>query len=140
MRILIGDEDFELALDGEDNAAGATSRIVRRMVEKLGHALRMPVRVAVAEGPEKDMARGGRAMHHSEVDEGEPADLAHTVRELRGDLDGLHARVEELQDSVARITRLLQQIADDADDTDDEADDDDNRDGDRNEEDGDDEG
>lgn len=115
MRILIGDDDIELVLDGGENAAAAQSRIMARMLEKLGHTLRIPVRIAVAEGSEELMARGVRVLHHSEVDEGEPADLAHTVRELRGDLDMLHARVEELRDSVAQITRLLQRLADEDD-------------------------
>ncbi len=107
-----------------------------RVAERLGHALRMPARVAVAEGSEEDMARGVRVLHHSEADAGEPADLAHTVRGLREDLDMLHARVEELRDSVAQITRLLQRLADEDDD---EADDKHDYEGRRNEEAGDDE-
>lgn len=102
-------------LDGEHGAAAVVPLAVARVVEKLGQAMHMPMRVAIAESSERDMASGIRVLPHTEADSGEATDLANTVGELRRDVDTLHARVGELREAVAEMTRLLQRLADDED-------------------------
>ena len=116
MRIILGEEGFKCLVGGEQAAAGP--RVLARVVESLEQALRMPGERAAGADRPAGAAEGLRVLRHLELESGEAdrPEEADAVRELRGELDALRARVDALHDSVAEIQRLLRRLADAEDD------------------------